>query len=305
MNTTIQPDPSAIGGVPTAPLAFLPNPAAVFDKRAGRFAFLADHGGNLAPYLRFLGDLTALQARLARELPPVAPIPADRVDLARSSRMPPIDRAAMGRDEGMHATLDRFLADAASLTMPEAARLALSAVTAAGIADRHWLLDNILSDKIPDDSAAPHLFVAAAVQLHLARLAATLDAAKLVKIRTGTCPTCGGRPATSAVVGGAAGIESTRYATCGCCATQWNEVRVTCLCCGTTKGISYRSVETDEATVKAELCSECNSWVKILYQNKNASLDPIADDVSSLGLDMLMKGTDFRRGGFNPFIAGY
>lgn len=305
MNTTIQPDPSAIGGVPTAPLAFLPNPAAVFDKRAWRFAFLADHGGNLAPYLRFLGDLTALQARLARELPPVAPIPADRVDLARSSRMPPIDRAAMGRDEGMHATLDRFLADAASLTMPEAARLALSAVTAAGIADRHWLLDNILSDRIPDDSAAPHLFVGAAVQVRLARLAATLDGAQLVKIRTGTCPACGGRPATSSVMGGAAGIESTRYAACGCCATRWNEVRVVCLCCGSNAAISYRSAETDKATVKAEVCGDCNSWVKILYQVQNASLDPIADDVSSLGLDMLMKDTPFRRGGFNPFIAGY
>ncbi|WP_347139396.1 formate dehydrogenase accessory protein FdhE [Paracoccus sp. SSK6] len=304
MNTTMQPDPSVIGGVPVAPLAFLPDPAAVFEKRAGRFAFLADHGGNLAPYLRFLADLTALQARLARDLPPVMPLPADRIRIARESRMPPIDRTALAVDEGMHATLDRFLTDAAALEMPEPARLALSAVMAAGIADRHWLLDNILSDRIPDDSAAPHLFVGAAVQLHLARLAATLDAAHLVKIRTGICPTCGGRPATSSVMG-AAGIESTRYAACGCCATQWNEVRVVCLCCGSTKGISYRSVETDEATVKAELCGECGSWVKILYQNKNASLDPIADDVSSLGLDMLMKGTDFKRGGFNPFIAGY
>lgn len=305
MNNSLNPDPSVIGGVPKAPLAFLPDPAAVFDKRAGRFAFLADHGGNLAPYLRFLGDISALQARLARELPAVAPLPADRIRIARESRMPPIDRAALAMDEGMHATLDRFLTEAAALDMPEPARQALSAVTAAGIADRHWLLDNILSDRIPEDSAAPHLFVGAAVQLHLARLAATLDAAKLVKIKTGVCPTCGGKPATSSVLGGAAGVESTRYAACGCCATQWNEVRVTCLCCGSTKGISYRSVETDEATVKAELCSECHSWVKILYQVKNPSLDPIADDVSSLGLDMLMKDTDFRRGGFNPFIAGY
>lgn len=304
MSTTIKPDPSVIGGVPKAPLAFLPDPAAVFDKRAGRFAFLADHGGNLAPYLRFLGDLTALQARLARELPAVAPLPTERIRIARESRMPPIDRAALTTDEGMHATLDRFLAEAAALEMPEPARLALSAVTAAGIADRHWLLDNILSDRIPEDSAAPHLFVGAAVQLHLARLVATLDAKELVKIRTGTCPTCGGRPATSSVMG-AAGIESTRYATCGCCATQWNEVRVVCLCCGSNAAISYRSVETDEATVKAELCGDCSSWVKILYQNKNPSLDPIADDVSSLGLDMLMKDTDFRRGGFNPFIVGY
>ncbi|WP_295047072.1 formate dehydrogenase accessory protein FdhE, partial [uncultured Paracoccus sp.] len=260
MTTTIQPDPSAIGGVPVAPLAFLPDAAAVFDRRAGRFAFLADHGGNLAPYLRFLADLTALQARLARDLPEVAPVPADRIRIARESRMPPIDRHALAADDAMHATLDRFLSEAAGLDMPEPARLALSAVTAAGIADRHWLLENILSDRIPDDSAAPHLFVGAAVQIHLARLAGTLDAAQLVKIRTGTCPACGGRPATSSVLG-AAGVENTRYATCGCCATRWNEVRVVCLCCGSNAAISYRSAETDKATVKAEVCGDCDGWV--------------------------------------------
>ncbi|WP_374303755.1 formate dehydrogenase accessory protein FdhE, partial [Paracoccus sp. (in: a-proteobacteria)] len=85
MNNSLQPDPTVIGGVPKAPLAFLPDPVAVFEKRAGRFAFLADHGGNLAPYLRFLGDLTALQARLARDLPALAPVPADRIRIARES----------------------------------------------------------------------------------------------------------------------------------------------------------------------------------------------------------------------------
>ncbi|NLB58290.1 MAG: formate dehydrogenase accessory protein FdhE, partial [Gammaproteobacteria bacterium] len=45
--------------------------------------------------------------------------------------------------------------------------------------------------------------------------------------------------------------------------------------------------------------------VKILYQVKNASLDPVADDVGSLGLDVLMKDTEFTRGGFNPYLVGY
>lgn len=304
MTTTIQPDPSLIGGVPKAPLVFLPDPAALFDRQAKRFAFLADHGGSLVPYLRFLAGISALQARLVAELPALPPLSAARIELARASRMPPIDRVALAHDEAMHDTLSRFLAEAASLEMPEPARQALSAVCASGIADRHWLLENLLSERIPEDSVAPHLFVAGAVQLHLARLAATLDAAKLVRIRTGICPTCGGRPATSSVTG-APGIENVRYAACGSCATQWNEVRVTCLCCGSTKGISYRSVETEEATVKAELCGECHGWVKILYQVKNPSLDPVADDVASLGLDMLMRETDFTRGGFNPWLAGY
>jgi len=298
-----EPDPSLIGGVPKPPLAFLPEPVKLFQARARRFAFLAESNA-LAPYLAFLAELSRLQARLAATLPPVAAIAPARAAEAARGAMPPIDRLALAADPAFGATLDAFLEGAAELAMPEPARLALDAVRAANPEDRTWLLSNILSDRIPEDSAAPHLFAAAAVQVHMARLAATLDAEALVPVGTGLCPACGGRPATSSVMG-TQGVENVRYAACACCATRWNEVRVKCLCCGSTKGISYRSVETTEATVKAETCRECHSWIKIFYTTKNPSLDPVADDVGSLGLDMLMKETEFRRGGFNPYLAGY
>ena len=178
------------------------------------------------------------------------------------------------------------------------------AIVEADAPTRQALCANVLAEQIPDDAIAPHVFVAAAVQVHLARLATTLDAKALVPVAVGTCPACGGRPASSLVTG-AQGIENIRYATCAGCATQWNEVRVKCLCCGSGKGISYRSVDTVDATVKAELCSECHGWIKIFYQNKNPSLDPIADDVGSLGLDILMRDAGYRRGGFNPWLIGY
>ena len=293
-----------IGGVPKAPLAFLPKPARLFADRSARFAFLADSGGNLAPYLRFLAALSGVQAALADDLPPVEPLAGDRIALARSSRMPPIDRAALAADPAMQEVLDRLTDAVQDIDMPEPARLALGAVRAATAEDRAWLIGNVLSGEIPTDSAAPHQFAAAAVQLHLTRIAATLDASQLVSIAPGVCPSCGGRPVTSSVIG-VAELDGVRYASCSCCATQWNVVRLTCLCCGSTNGISYRSVETEQATVKAEICGECDSWVKILYQNRNHSLDPVADDVGSLGLDMLMRETDFRRGGFNPYLVGY
>ena len=303
MAETSEPDPSLIGGVPKPPLAFLPEPVKLFQARARRFAFLAESNA-LAPYLTFLAELSRLQARLAATLPPVAVIAPERGAEAARVAMPPIDRLTLAADPTIGATLDAFFDGAAGLAMPEPARLALDAVRAADAADRDWLVANILADLIPEDSAAPHLFAAAAVQVHMARLAATLDADALVPVGPGLCPACGGRPATSSVMG-TQGIENVRYAACACCATRWNEVRVKCLCCGSTKGISYRSVETTEATVKAETCRECRSWVKIFYTMRNPSLDPVADDVGSLGLDMLMKETDFRRGGFNPYLAGY
>ena len=230
--------------------------------------------------------------------------PADVAARAAQAHMPPIDRQALLDDEALVSTLQALLDGALALEMPEAARNALEAVLAANTEDRRWLLGNVLGDDIPDDSTAPHLFAAAAVQVHLARLAAGLDADALVPVAIGVCPACGGRPATSSVMG-MPGIENVRYASCAGCATQWNEVRVKCLCCGSTKGLGYRSVDTVDATVKAEHCGECGSWVKIFYQTKNPSLDPVADDVGSLGLDILMRDAGVRRGGFNPFLVGW
>jgi FdhE protein len=34
-------------------------------------------------------------------------------------------------------------------------------------------------------------------------------------------------------------------------------------------------------------------------------LDPIADDVGSLGLDLLLRDRAYRRAGINPYLAGY
>ena len=299
----LQPDPTLIGGVPEPPLALLPEPVALFQTRARRFAFLAQ-SNELAPYLRFLAEISRVQARLAATLPSLEPIAATRITEAARGTMPPIDRAALAGDAALDASLQALAEAAAGLDMPEPARQALEALRNADADARRQWLANALADHIPGEATATHLFAAAAVQMHLARLAATLDAKALVPVAVGVCPACGGRPVTSSVMG-APGIENIRYATCAGCATQWNEVRVKCLCCGSNKGISYRSVDTAEATVKAEVCRECRGWVKIFYRTKNASLDPVADDVGSLGLDILMRDAGYTRGGFNPWLAGY
>lgn len=296
------PDPSKIGSIAQPPFVLLPEPGRLFRRRAERLRHLAKES-RLAPYLVFLADLAAVQAGLAETLPPVAPPPEARVALAREARMPPLDRLALARDPALSATLDALVAAAGAIDMPEAARAALDAVAAADADTRGWLLANVLSDDMPVEDAAAHLWVAAAVQVHAARLAATLDAGRLVPVRVGVCPCCGGRPAASVVVG-TLRIEGARYAACATCQTLWNEVRIKCLACGSTKGIGYRGLG-EEAVIKAEVCGECLSWVKILYQNKDTALEAIADDVASLGLDVQMRDTEYRRAGFDPFLVGY
>lgn len=57
--------------------------------------------------------------------------------------------------------------------------------------------------------------------------------------------------------------------------------------------------------VKAETCDNCHGYVKVLYQTKDSGLEPLADDVASLGLDLLVREGGYRRGSFNPFLIGY
>ena len=205
----------------------------------------------------------------------------------------------------MYATLEHFCAAAQKIDKPEAASVALNEVQQASRPVREVMLGNVLADTIPPESLASHLYVAAAVQVFAAKLAATLEAPHLAPVETGICPVCGSRPLASVVVG-FEGAEGTRYAACSCCSTLWNEVRIKCLACGSTEGIGYREVESDQrAMIKAEVCSICLGWLKILYQNLNASLEPVADDVASLGLDLLMVGTEYRRRGINPLLLGY
>jgi Protein involved in formate dehydrogenase formation len=57
--------------------------------------------------------------------------------------------------------------------------------------------------------------------------------------------------------------------------------------------------------VKAETCDKCRGYVKILYQVQDPALEPLADDVATLGLDMLMAEDGWKRGGQNPLLMGY
>lgn len=87
--------------------------------------------------------------------------------------------------------------------------------------------------------------------------------------------------------------------------TLWNYPRIKCTLCGSTKEIAYQEIAGGPSTVKAETCGSCNRYVKILEQREDASLDPVADDVATLALDLLLGDSEFRRGAVNQFLLGY
>ena len=296
-------DPVPIGEVAEPPFVRLPDPKRIFAERAERFATLASNH-QLASYLLFLSALCeaqhkALEGTSEPDLPPL-----DAIARAREFGMPPLDRNRFTASAEFDATFDRLLSLAETIEKPAAAAEALARVAGADTAARDTMIHNVLADSIPAEQLADHVYVAAAMQLHFARLAAQLDDKRLVPVGDGACPACGAPPVSSMVVGWPR-AHGTRFCACSLCGTLWNYVRIKCTICASTAGISYQEIDGGPGTLKAETCDSCHTYVKILQQQKDPALEPVADDVASLGLDLLVRETGYRRGGVNPFLLGY
>lgn len=296
-------DPVPIGEVVKPPFARLPDPLEMFARRSRRLKALAD-GPALRAYLLFLADLSDIQHRVQDGLPDVELPSADALVRSRQHRMPPLDRACFTPDAATDIVWQRLTAMADAVAMPDAARVALQRVKSAADADQAAMMNAVLSNAIPVETLAQHVFVAAALQVHFARLAARLDAGALVPVGDGVCPACGG-PLVSSMIVGWSGAQSARFCACSLCGTLWNYPRVRCTLCGATKGIAYQEIADGPATVKAETCESCHGYVKILHQHKEPTLDPVADDVATLALDLLLRDLGYRRGAVDPFLLGY
>ena len=252
----------------------------------------------------FLAELSKAQHRLQDGLPDAMQPSADALARSRQFGMPPLDRVRFTRDIAMDAAWERLTAMANGIAMPDVARLALGRVKAVDPVGEAAMVGAVLSNAIPVDALAEHVFVAAVLQVHFARLAARLDAERLIPVGEGACPACGAPPVSSMVVGWH-GAQGTRFCACSLCGTLWNYPRVRCTLCGATKGIAYQEIAGGPATVKAETCESCRGYVKILHQHKDPLLDPVADDVATLALDLLLRDSGYRRGAVNPFLLGY
>lgn len=296
-------DPVPIGAVAKPPFARLPDPTSLFAVRAERLRALAP-SHQLGPYLTFLASLADAQHRIQDGLPEPDVPPLDARERARQFDMPPLDRARFVTESALETTLDRLFDQAVAIDMPEAARGALDAIRRASPSTRDDMVRAVLANAIPTESLASHVFVAAAMQVHFARVAARLDAERLVPVGDALCPVCGGPPVSSVVVGWQS-AANTRFCVCALCETWWHYVRIRCTVCGTTKGIGYKEIDGVPSNVQAETCEECHSYVKILHQHKEPSLEPVADDVATLGLDLLVREAGYRRGAFNPYLLGY
>ncbi len=292
----------AAGGVPRVRL---PEPSGPFRARAERLRQLGSPGAighAIGDYLKLMAVLVEAQGAALATLDPRLPDPAE-LARARTHRMPPIEARGWSR-EPLWRSLAAQLCEqvTAAADIPDSARRELSQLRSL---PAEWLEaqgDALLSGRREAIEMAVAPFIMAALQTYWVALASRLTGEVVPALEVpGVCPACGSLPVAS-IVRVDRRSQGHRYLHCGLCATEWHLVRVTCSHCQSTEGIAYHSIEGGPDAIRAESCDRCRTYRKILYQEKDVGVEPVADDLASLPLDLLMSAAGYRRAGGNPLL---
>ena len=220
----------------------------------------------------------------------------------------PLLPAASHIDPAWHGVLDQ-LVDALQTApgLPPALAPVLQTLRALPRDERDTLARRVLVGLLtePADLAAAPL-VMAALQVVFADRASRLSEADVPYTDPATiCPVCATPPVASVLrIGGReAGL---RYLHCGTCGTEWHMVRIKCTHCESTKGVRYQGIEEGghprDESVLAETCDACHTYRKLVNQEKDPLAEPLADDLATLMLDLLMGDTDYARASMNPLL---
>ncbi len=296
----LTPEEIASRGVTELPFLRLPEPAQVFADRAARLKALAN-GNAIAGYLEFIAAVAEEQHRLLQRMPPIRLPSADEIAQCNEHGIPPLNFQTHLRDPQWRNALRHLLRPLAERTE---GRLAAVATGLEG--SRDDLYEAQASKLLAGDTsgldiaAAP--LIAAGLQVYFTHLATTLGPPAFRPIEVATiCPCCGSRPVASvARTGRDAGH---RFLHCALCSAEWHMVRIKCSHCESTKGISYHVVDDgtplERKAVKAEVCEECGTYLKILFMDRDPQVEPVADDLATLALDLLVADTGRMPSGVN------
>ncbi|MBB3181389.1 formate dehydrogenase accessory protein FdhE [Variovorax sp. Sphag1AA] len=298
----------------------LPERASVFAERAMRLRQRAA-GHPMRDFLLFIAEVADAQHALLSGFPAVQLSGEQAIESAARRGVPPLAASTWPRDPAWRTGL-RQLLDA---LMPRLADSpALATVQLLREAGDDWieqqagrLLGGVMMDL--DLAAAP--LIAAALQAYWTHLVISTDAARGAGMPNAfgriddptVCPCCGSRP-TASISRIGAEASGYRYLHCALCSTQWHMVRIKCSHCLSTKGIHYQSlaqrdaVPDDDAApgaqpvVEAETCDSCGHYLKIVHMERDHNVEPVADDLATLTLDLLVSEAGFERHGVQMLL---
>ena len=285
------------GGVKHITPLLLPRLSQHYQARTQRLVQLAeDHA--MGDYLRFTAGIAAAQQRGLEELP--RPDSANaRLELVEGQA--PLACTQLHRDAYWLQVLNLLIEQLRPTATPEA-QAVLDELQGSSALQLEQLADSLLAGDFAEVGSGRALFLWSALSLYWTQLAARLplEASAELGEQRQFCPVCAASPSASVVLGG--DQSGLRYLHCGLCESRWHMVRVKCSNCEEGDKLDYWSLETTDAPLKAESCSHCKSYLKILYLDRANYQEVFADDLASLALDAEVEREGFARSSFNPLL---
>lgn len=287
----------------------LPDRARLFERRAQRLRALAE-ASPIGDYLRLFAVVADAQHAALAGFPAELPN-ATQIETAQEHRMPPIAATGWPRSGHWRTALRTICAAVEKQPRLPAATVQLVARLRAAADDEleAWA-DAVLGKRGEIDVAAAP-FLMAALQVQWSALSSRFEANAVAPLDVpGVCPLCGSLPVAS-FIAAQTPYQGYRYLHCALCACEWHMVRVQCSQCGAAgkdivyqslAGIAQNDVAADAAAVRAETCEHCRSYRKILYQEKDPAVEPVADDLASIALDLLLAEQGYARASGNPLL---
>jgi len=315
-------DPAQIEGFAQAsiPRLKLADAARVFAQRAARLRRLSEQHA-IGEYLALMAAVCEAQQYALDTLGAAARAGSagamtearHRLAQAREHGMPLLPASGWPRDGRWRDALQELTRRIAPLAgFPATVRTLCERLASADTAVLEEQADRLLGggSETADVEAAP--FLMAALQVYWVHLANTLAAEEAARVAAGhgagaaeatpgLCPVCGTLPVAS-IVRADPQHQGYRYLHCGLCASEWHLVRIKCSHCLATEGIRYHFIAGASDAVRAESCQSCRTYRKILYQEKDVEAEPLADDLASLALDLLMSAEGYQRATSNPLL---
>jgi FdhE protein len=273
----------------------------LFARRAERLRHLSP-GHPLEDYLNFLALLADKQQKILDQFPLlVPPGPAEQA-VCQKQGMPLLNAQSWPRNPAWREGLTTILQKMGEASLPPAAREAVEGLMQERDDVLEAMADRILGGDFVEVSPQALPFIASALQVYWVHMATALAEETFGRLEQGgLCPVCGSTPNAGIVKAGGA-EQGLRYLCCSLCGSQWHMVRIKCSNCGSTQRINHYALKGSNGAVKAESCDDCNTYLKLLYLEKDSRMEAGVDDLATLTLDMLMDKAGKDRGGPNLFF---
>ncbi|QLB13205.1 Tat proofreading chaperone FdhE [Bisgaardia hudsonensis] len=280
---------------PYSPPLLFGNSKKIYQRRIERLQKLAVNHP-MADYLLFVSKIVESQLSIMNR--------ADSFDIVlpeQLSDIMPLHVSSWKRDQHWQQILMMLLSDV-KLEANEVILATIDWLEKSSSSELERLADQLLKQEISSVGTDKAIFIWAALSVYWQLLTQKISHNAIMENSDNLhiCPVCGSAPVSSVIQIGA--TQGLRYLHCSLCETEWNMVRSKCSNCEQTGQLDYWSIDSEFSAIKAESCGDCHTYLKAFYQEKDADIDAIADDLASIFLDIEMEEKGFARSGVNPFL---